>query len=105
NGSTGSGVLGPNRAVKNHQGGGSDVSHDITMFLGNSWSGSDFVGAIALSQQAPPVRVRGTIERVEGPIYVIKARDGAEVKLTVAEKPSIATWSRRRLRTSSRVSS
>ena len=46
---------------------------------------------IALSQQAPPIRVRGTIERVEGPIYVIKARDGAEVKLTVAEKPSIAT--------------
>ena len=46
---------------------------------------------IAWSQQAPPIRVRGTIERVEGPIYVIKARDGAEVKLTVAEKPSIAT--------------
>src|SRR6516162_989592 len=46
---------------------------------------------IALSQQAPPIRVRGTIERVEGPVYVIKARDGAEVRLTVAEKPSIAT--------------
>src|SRR5215467_14986694 len=43
------------------------------------------------AQEAPPVRVRGTIERVEGPIYVIKARDGAELKLTVAEKPSIAT--------------
>jgi len=34
--------------------------------------------------------VRGTIERVEGPIYVIKARDGAELKLTVADKPQIA---------------
>ena len=43
------------------------------------------------AQDAPPVRVRGTIERVEGPIYVIKARDGAELKLTVAAKPSIAT--------------
>ena len=29
------------------------------------------------------VRVRGTIERVEGPIFVVKNRDGAEVKLTV----------------------
>jgi hypothetical protein len=28
------------------------------------------------------VRVRGTIERLEGPIYVVKARDGAELKVT-----------------------
>src|SRR6476661_7935813 len=39
---------------------------------------------MAWAQDAPPVRVRGTIERVEDPIYVIKARDGAELKLTVA---------------------
>ena len=45
---------------------------------------------IAWSQQAPPIRVRGTIERVEGPVYVIKARDGAELKLTIADKPQIA---------------
>ena len=46
---------------------------------------------LAWAQESPPIRVRGTIERIEGPIYVIKARDGAELKLTVAEKPSIAT--------------
>ena len=45
---------------------------------------------LAWAQQSPPVRVRGTIERVEGAIYVIKARDGTELKLTVADKPSIA---------------
>src|SRR6266404_6346993 len=33
------------------------------------------------------VRVRGTIERVEGPIFVVKNRDGAEVKLTVTGNP------------------
>ncbi len=33
------------------------------------------------------VRVRGTIERVEGPVYVVKNRDGAELKLTVADNP------------------
>ncbi len=27
------------------------------------------------------VRVRGTIDRVDGPIYVVKARDGAELNL------------------------
>jgi hypothetical protein len=31
------------------------------------------------------VRVRGTIERVEGPIYVIKSRDGTEMKVALAE--------------------
>jgi hypothetical protein len=33
------------------------------------------------------VRIRGTIERVEGPVYVIKNRDGEEVKLTVTDNP------------------
>ena len=44
----------------------------------------------AWAQDAPLVRVRGTIERVDGPIYVVKARDGTELKLTLADKPSIA---------------
>ena len=46
---------------------------------------------LAWAQESPPIRVRGTIERVEGPNYVIKARDGAELKLTIADKPSIAS--------------
>jgi hypothetical protein len=33
------------------------------------------------------VRIRGTIERIEGPVYVVKDRDGAELKLTVTENP------------------
>ena len=33
------------------------------------------------------VRVRGTIERVEGPVYVVKSRDGTELKLTVTDNP------------------
>ena len=33
------------------------------------------------------VRMRGTIERIEGPIYVVKNRDGAELKLTVTDPP------------------
>ena len=38
---------------------------------------------LALAQDAP-VRVRGTIERVEGDVLVIKARDGAELKIALA---------------------
>src|ERR1700761_139870 len=33
------------------------------------------------------VRIRGTIEGVDGPVYVIKNRDGAELKLTMTDKP------------------
>jgi hypothetical protein len=33
------------------------------------------------------VRIRGTIERIEGPVYVVKNRDGAELKLTVTDPP------------------
>jgi Domain of unknown function (DUF5666) len=42
--------------------------------------------ALPLSAQET-VRIRGTIERVEGSIFVIKNRDGAEVKLTVTDNP------------------
>ena len=31
------------------------------------------------------VRVRGTIDRLEGPLYVVKARDGAELGTAVHE--------------------
>jgi hypothetical protein len=33
------------------------------------------------------VRIRGTIERIEGPVYVVKNRDGAELKLMVTDNP------------------
>jgi len=45
------------------------------------------VGLALPASAQETVRVRGTIERVEGPVYVIKDRDGAEVKLTVTDNP------------------
>jgi hypothetical protein len=42
------------------------------------------VGSAAGAQDT--VRVRGTIERLDGPIYVVKARDGAELKVTLMDK-------------------
>jgi hypothetical protein len=33
------------------------------------------------------VRIRGTVERIEGPVYVVENRDGAELKLTVTDNP------------------
>jgi Domain of unknown function (DUF5666) len=42
----------------------------------------------ALAQDT--VRVRGTIESVDGSTYLIKARDGAELKVALADKAQIA---------------
>ncbi len=39
-----------------------------------------------VSAQEATVRVRGTIDRVEGDTYIVKARGGAELKVTLAEK-------------------
>jgi hypothetical protein len=33
------------------------------------------------------VRIRGTIESIDGPVFVVKNRDGAELKLTMADNP------------------
>jgi hypothetical protein len=44
---------------------------------------------IAWAQDSPPVRVRGAIERVEGPTFVIKARDGTELKVALADNALI----------------
>ena len=44
--------------------------------------------ATALAQDT--VRVRGTIERIDGSTYIVKARDGAELKVALADTPQIA---------------
>ena len=47
--------------------------------------------ALAMANaQDRPVRVRGVIERVEGDIYVVKAREGNELKLTLAPNAGVS---------------
>ncbi|HEX9472045.1 MAG TPA: hypothetical protein VF957_21185 [Bradyrhizobium sp.] len=46
---------------------------------------SIFIALPASAQEI--VRIRGTIERIEGPVYVIKSRDGTELKLTLTDNP------------------
>ena len=33
------------------------------------------------------MRIRGMVERIDGPVFVVKTRDGSEVRLTVTESP------------------
>ena len=44
----------------------------------------------AWAQDPPPARIRGTIERVDGATYVVKARDSAELKLSLVDNAQIA---------------
>jgi hypothetical protein len=45
--------------------------------------------AVQALAQDPPVRVRGTIDRVDGDTYIVKARGGAELKVKLAEKATV----------------
>jgi hypothetical protein len=50
-----------------------------------------FAATIAAAQapQAPPVRVRGTIERVDGQMLTVKARDGATLQVKLADNAPV----------------
>jgi hypothetical protein len=47
------------------------------------------VAAAAVAQQ-PTVRVRGAIERVDGPVLTVKARDGAVLAIRLADNATVA---------------
>ncbi len=49
-----------------------------------------FALATASAQQPQTLRIRGTIERLDGETYVVKSRDGVEYNVTVADNPQIA---------------
>ena len=46
---------------------------------------------IATARAQDAIRIRGTIEGVDGSTYVVKARDGAELKVALADNPQIAS--------------
>jgi len=47
--------------------------------------------ATAASAQAPQVRVRGTIESVSGQMLTVKSRDGADMKIKLADNAPVRT--------------
>src|SRR5688572_19825753 len=49
------------------------------------------VGAslLAIAQQPPTVRIRGTIESVDGTTLMIKSREGADMKVRMADNVAV----------------
>jgi hypothetical protein len=60
----------------------------LRCLLGVAGLGLLVAGTAAVAQDV--VRVRDTIERVEGGIYIVKARDGSTLKLTLAPNAGVA---------------
>jgi hypothetical protein len=45
--------------------------------------------SVASAQQSPSVRIRGTIEAVDGPLLSIKTRDGSDLKVRVTDNVAV----------------
>jgi hypothetical protein len=43
------------------------------------------LGSVAWAQQPPTVRIRGTIESVDGPMLMIKSREGTDMKVRMTD--------------------
>jgi hypothetical protein len=55
------------------------------------------VSSVALAQQPQMTRVRGTIEKVDGSVLTVKARDGAELTVRLAAGAPVRTVIRKSL--------
>ncbi len=55
------------------------------------------VGGQASAQQPPTTRVRGTIESFDGKVLDVKARDGADVKIRLADDARVTGLTRMKL--------
>jgi hypothetical protein len=47
------------------------------------------LGSVAWAQQPPPVRIRGTIEAVDGPVLTIKSREGTDMKVRMTDNVAV----------------
>jgi hypothetical protein len=47
------------------------------------------LGSLAWAQQSPTMRIRGTIETVDGSLLTIKSRDGTELKVRVTDNVAV----------------
>jgi hypothetical protein len=47
------------------------------------------LGTAAWAQQPPTVRIRGTIEAVDGPVLSIKSREGTDMKVKMTDNVAV----------------
>ena len=57
--------------------------------LAASLTSVTLLGSVAWAQQPPMVRIRGTIEAVDGPMLSIKSREGTDMKVRVTDNVAV----------------
>jgi hypothetical protein len=66
------------------------ISSSMPRLLIASITAITVLGSVAWAQQPPPVRIRGTIEAVDGSMLTIKSREGDEMKVRMTD--NVAVW-------------
>ena len=67
----------------------SRISSSISRGIMASLAAMLVVGSTAWSQQPAMVRIRGTIESVDGPMLMIKSREGADMKVHMTDNVAV----------------
>jgi hypothetical protein len=65
------------------------INSSLPRTLAAALAALSMLGTIAWAQQAPPTRIRGTIEAVDGPMLSIKSRDGADMKVKMTDNVAV----------------
>jgi hypothetical protein len=64
-------------------------SRSLPRLIAASLTLAAVLASSAIAQQAPTVRIRGTIEAVDGPMLSIKTREGADTKVKMTDNAAV----------------
>ena len=65
------------------------INSSLPRTLAAALAALSMLGTIAWAQQAPPTRIRGTIEAVDGAMLTIKTREGSDVKVRMTDNVAV----------------
>src|SRR6202047_4193130 len=65
------------------------INSSLPRTLAAALAALSMLGTIAWAQQAPPTRIRGTIEAVDGAMLAIKTREGTDVKVRMTDNVAV----------------
>ena len=65
------------------------ISSLMPRLLVASLTAISVLGSMAWAQQPPPVRIRGTIEAVDGSLLTIKSREGTDMKVRMTDNVAV----------------
>jgi hypothetical protein len=65
------------------------IISSLTRVVVSSLTALILFGSVASAQQPPTVRIRGTIEAVDGAVLTVKSRDGTDVKVRMTDNVAV----------------